>query len=279
MNTSRLLLAILVPSLGFGPVSRHFPTAPARPPAALGADAAGVLRCPSGTARAISIHFVDRNQVQLAGYVLGTGQYGVVLANQTDTHPCDWLPFARTLRGKGYRVLLFEYHDYPHGGDEVTAASGELRRRGVTQVAFVGASVGGAASLVAAGSTVPPPAAVVSISAPADFLELDAASAVTKLTLPLLFIDSKDDTPYSDDARSMFKAAASKDKHLKIVPGDAHGIDILSEPVGPAIRTMILRFIRHHWSKMVPPFGSTSQFSSAWYSRDTGAFPGTRIMR
>jgi hypothetical protein len=67
--------------------------------------------------------------------------------------------------------------------------------------------------------------------------------------VPLLFIDSKGDTPYSDDARNMFKAAPSKDKHLTIVPGDAHGIAILDQPTGPAIRALILRFLQQHWAR------------------------------
>jgi hypothetical protein len=37
--------------------------------------------------------------------VLGTGPAGVVLSNQSDQNLCGWLPFAKTLAARGFRVL------------------------------------------------------------------------------------------------------------------------------------------------------------------------------
>jgi hypothetical protein len=41
--------------------------------------------------------------------VLGTGPVGVVLSNQSDQSLCGWLPFAKTLAGRGFRALVYDY--------------------------------------------------------------------------------------------------------------------------------------------------------------------------
>lgn len=208
--------------------------------------AARTLTCPSGKARVTSVSFTDRLHNRLTGVVLGSGHTGIILANQTDTHVCNWLPFARVLTAHGYRVLLWEYNVYPQAGDDLAAAGRRLRALGVRTVALVGASFGGTASLVAARAMVPKPGVVVSISAPAEFFGLSALSAVRAVRIPLLFIDSAADLPFSRDARRMYAAAVSRDKKLVILPGSGHGIDILDGPGGGHVRGLILAFLQHH---------------------------------
>jgi esterase/lipase len=205
-----------------------------------------MLSCPSGTARVVSISFTDREHNRLKGVVLGSGRTGIILANQTDTHICDWLPFARVLQAHGYRVLLWEYNVFPQAGDDLDAASRRLRALGVRTVALIGASFGGTACLIAAQAMAPKPALVVSISAPAELFGLHALPAVKALRIPLLFIDSAADLPFSQDAHRMYAAAVSRDKKLVIVPGSAHGIAILDEAGGSRVRNLIVAFLQRH---------------------------------
>jgi pimeloyl-ACP methyl ester carboxylesterase len=46
--------------------------------------------------------------------------------------------------------------------------------------------------------------------------------------VPTLFVAGKDDSPYVDDARAMYRAAPA-DKTLLVVPGSDHGTDLLDE--------------------------------------------------
>src|SRR4029453_17150961 len=77
--------------------------------------------------------------------------------------------------------------------DDLAAAVAELRRRGVTRVALVGASMGGAAVLIAGTKVQPPVAAVVSLSGEADptslvgGISLNAGAVAGKLKGPTRF--------------------------------------------------------------------------------------------
>src|ERR1051325_11320678 len=114
----------------------------------------------------------------LDGIVLGGGPAGVVLAHQYPADLCGWWPYALVLARDGFRVLLFDFRCFglspcpTEGGGDLSAdgagAAAELRRRGATTVALVGASLGGTTSLMAATKMTPQPDAVVSLSGEPD---------------------------------------------------------------------------------------------------------------
>jgi dienelactone hydrolase len=83
--------------------------------------------------------------------------------------------------------------------DDLAAAVAELRRRGATRVALVGASMGGAAVLIAGTRIQPPVAAVVSVSGETDptslvgGIPLNAGAAAKQLTVPTMLVVATND--------------------------------------------------------------------------------------
>jgi len=229
----------------------HPPAAPPSP------DAPAFADCPALVKVATPLYFHDAKGTKLAGAVLGTGRTGVVLAHMSDGEVCGWVAYATELRTAGYRVMIFSFQGYGESGsgaaggtltDNVLGAAAYLRQQGVTSVAYVGASMGGT-SVLAAAAQAPPPAAVVSLSGPGLYEGVDAAGAVPKLTVPVLYVAAEDDTSFVDDARTMNAATPASVPHrLKIVPGDDHGLDMLNPdaPEAPTVRQEITTFLRTH---------------------------------
>jgi pimeloyl-ACP methyl ester carboxylesterase len=125
------------------------------------------------------------------------------------------------------RVLAFDFPSTSHLDRYVLAAVAELRRDGAHSIALAGASMGGTAVIVAA-SRDSKISRVASLSGPPDFEGLAAGRAVPRLRVPALFVAAKEDSPYVDDARAMYRAATG-DKKLLVVPGSDHGTDLLDD--------------------------------------------------
>jgi pimeloyl-ACP methyl ester carboxylesterase len=164
----------------------------------------------------------------LDGVVIGDGATGVVLAHQLHSNLCSWLPFAKRLAATAeMRVLAFDFPSTSNLDRYVLAAVAELRREGAHSIAFAGASMGGTAGLVAASRNAKI-SRVASLSGPRNFEELAAGRAVPHVGVPMLFVAGKEDAPYVDDARAMYRAATG-DKRLLVVPGSDHGTDLLDD--------------------------------------------------
>jgi pimeloyl-ACP methyl ester carboxylesterase len=123
-----------------------------------------------------------------------------------------------------------------------------MRKRGKQKVFFVGASMGGIASLVAAANVKPAVDGVVSVSAPARFMGMNAAASARRLRVPVLYLAAEGDDnagfDFSDDAREMYGATAAGDKRLEVLPGTQHGVALVA---GSArARALIEGFLRKH---------------------------------
>jgi pimeloyl-ACP methyl ester carboxylesterase len=136
-------------------------------------------RCGPPDAKATLVRFQAADGTSLNGVLVGNGPAGVVLAHEYPDDLCGSWPFADYLAKKGLRAFAIDLRCFgrsacPQGDargrvvDDLAAAVAELRRRGATRVALVGASMGGAAVLIAATRVQPPVAAVVSLSAETD---------------------------------------------------------------------------------------------------------------
>ncbi len=227
------------------------------PPAAASSPAPTFDDCPALVKVARPLYFRDLKGTKLAGAVLGSGHTGVVLAHMSDGEVCGWVPYATELRGAGYRVMIFSFQGFGEsdsgaaGGtlvDNVLGAAQYLRQQGATSVAYVGASMGGT-SVLAAADQAPPPAAVVSLSGPGYYEGVDAAGAVPKLTVPVLYVAAEEDGGFVGDARTMDAATPQSVPHrLKIVPGGDHGLDMLGvdAPEAPTVRQEVTTFLRTH---------------------------------
>jgi pimeloyl-ACP methyl ester carboxylesterase len=232
------------------------PTLPSSPPP--GAH----KRCLGPEEQSAEVWFDASDGARLSGVVLGQGRAGVLLAHQRWFNLCSWMPFARHLAQQGFRVLAFDFRGFgasraPAGTAgrsldlDVAAGVGYLRRQGVERVVLVGASMGATSALMVAargqagvGAHV---AAVVSVSGPSRFYEMDAALAVKRLNVPVLFVASDEEGSYTRAARLLYRNAASRSKRMVIVPGRGHGIGLLEEGANaPQLRELVTTFIEEH---------------------------------
>lgn len=208
-------------------------------------------RCGTATTRATLVRFQAADGTSLDGVLVGRGPAGVVLAHQYPSDLCGFWPFADYLAKRGLRAFAIDLRCFgrsacPEGEakgrvvDDLAAAAAELRRRGVTRVALAGASMGGAAVLIAATRVKPPVAAVVSLSAEADpttlvgGVPLHAGTVVGRLAVPTMFVVATNDQYASvQETRTMYRAVRTDDKRLEVLSGDfdgLHGWALLKNP-------------------------------------------------
>jgi dienelactone hydrolase len=210
-------------------------------------------RCISKRERARAVEFRASDGVRIRGVLLGAGSTGVVLGHQAGGSLCDWLSFARILARNGSRALAIDFRGYPSSGKgrglaelrydrDFLAAAKLLRARGVKQIVFLGASMGGTAALVA-GSKLPNVAGVASFSGSTGFATMNARKAVATLRSPTLFLAGDSDSYFPDDARALYDASVSPRKQLEIRPSRAHGSRLLEGADGPATRAIVLAFL------------------------------------
>lgn len=202
-------------------------------------------------ARDTVAHFQADDGTRLEGVVAGHGPAGVVLAPQSWQTLCGWLPFARRLGDLGFRAMAVDLPLLPLQNASwdryLAAAVTHIRGRGATSVVLLGASLGGAASMVASANVVPPVDGVVSFSGERRVAGLDSDRAVTTSSVPLLIIASESDRYLnSHDARALYTESAAADKQLLILPGSAHGTAILDGPDRTRIRALVVGFLRSH---------------------------------
>jgi hypothetical protein len=189
--------------------------------------------------------------------VLGSGASGVVLSNQSDQNLCGWLPFGKVLAERGFRVLLYDYGATADPAGDVALAAGKLRSLGVGTVQLVGASEGAKASLIAATTLQPPPAAVVSLSAERMLRGTDVLPAAAKLRVPVLFVTARDDGVVGEATSQLYRAASgSTSRRLEVVSGAAHGTELLSGAGRAKLQGTLVDFLRSHGG---PPTTTTAK--------------------
>jgi dienelactone hydrolase len=197
-------------------------------------------RCGAPHTKATLVQFKAADGTPLDGVMVGSGTAGVVLAHEYANDLCGAWPFANYLAKRGLRAFAIDMRCFgrsacPQGEaagrvvDDLVAAVAELRHRGVTRVALVGASMGGSAALIAATRVQPAVDAVVSLSGEADptsllHIPLNARTAVQQLTIPAMFVVANDDQYTSvDQTRAMYQAAKTAGKRLVVLSGQFNG--------------------------------------------------------
>lgn len=188
---------------------------------------------------------------RLGGVLIGRGPAGVVLAHQSDQTLCDWLSFARQLAAKGFHAFPVDLPFRPlqnAGWDrDLEAAAEYLRRAGAVSLVLVGASMGGAASMVAATEISPQVDGVVNLSGERRVSGLGADRAVRRSVIPLLIIASDSDRYLNaHDPRTLYAESAASDKQLQVLPGSAHGTAILDGPEAASVRDRIMGLVLAH---------------------------------
>ena len=251
MTTRTALIAVAVALLAAAGCADDAPK-----PAA--ADAPTFADCPSLAEGARPLYFTDPTGTRLAGVVRGSGATGVVLSHMSDGDACSWDPYARQLAAGGYRVLVLQFQAYGEsdgaaaGGDladNVVGAAGALRAQGARDVVLIGASMGGAASLAAATELTPPPAGVISMSAPTVYPAANAIGAVPRLTAPVLYLVGDTDGAFAANARELYAATpATTARQFVVVPSSTHGIHLMGQPgaTGEKVTSSMAAFLARH---------------------------------
>jgi pimeloyl-ACP methyl ester carboxylesterase len=195
--------------------------------------------------------------VTLSGVVVGSGKRGVVLGHQNQSYLCSWFPFADELAAAGYTVLALDFRGFGSSSAwaadkpktlqlDMLAGATFLRSQGVTAMVLGGASMGGTAAIVAAGTKPPGVVGVFSVSAPGMFDVMDALVAAKALRVPSLFLAAVNDGEYATAAQQLHDAVPSGTGTLQLVTGSAHGTQLVgSDPVVPAaIKKYVLARLR-----------------------------------
>jgi alpha-beta hydrolase superfamily lysophospholipase len=255
---SRAKPAILKAGIASDALGAGVSTSSARPAAESKTPKPLKLRetCVKRSDRATVVRFRSADGVRLLGVMLGRGPAAVVLAHESDSTLCSWLPYGRTLARRGYRVLVFDARGRGSSSAsrspsrrfrvdlDVSAAAREMRRRGARSVVLAGGSFGAMASIAAGGSVRPPVDGVVPVSPGVTFRGLDAEAAARRLNVPTLFVVAQEDAGFPDAARTLYEATATPDKRLLVVAGFGHGSDVLA--LSDEARAAVDRFIDDH---------------------------------
>jgi pimeloyl-ACP methyl ester carboxylesterase len=223
----------------------------------LDSEAQSVDYCIGAALREKVIPFRSTDGVPLHGLLLGSGQNGIVLAGGNSVHSslCDWLPFARTLAQRGYRVLAYDSRPLAlrrgsppptaHIERDFVGAERELVRRGVKRVLVGGHGPGGTAAMAAA-ALIPRSvlAGVVMLSSPRRGFGMDAGPAARRVTAPSFFGVGSLDRLLVNEARKLYAASAAKRKQLVVVRSSGLGPELLLPTwAPPSFRAKLLAFV------------------------------------
>ena len=207
------------------------------------AAGAGSERTSHSCLRGGELRFSAADGTKLVAHRFGKGPTAVILGHQSGGDLCEWLPYAKRLASKGYFVFAIDFRG--HGLSQVrtgkaenrlaadlAAAAKEVRKLGKRKVFLVGASMGGIASLVAGANVKPAVDGVVSISAPARFLGLDAVASAPRLRVPVLYVAAEGDDnagyDFSEDARDDARCDRSGRQAARDPPGGLHGVGLVA---------------------------------------------------
>jgi hypothetical protein len=217
--------------------------------------------CVTGALRRKVIAFRSTDGVPLHGVLLGSGQNGIVLGEDVLDNLCNWLPFARTLAQRDYRVLAYDARPgLPqtavirgqrlqrlrlHLDRDVVGAERELVRRGVRRVLVGGAGPFGGPAAMTAAAHIPRSvlAGVAVLSSPRQSAGMDAGAAARRVTAPSFFgVGSRD--PLVGEMRKLYRVSAGKPKQLVVVRSSGFGTDLLLPSwAPPSFKTKLLSFI------------------------------------
>jgi hypothetical protein len=223
----RLALALLIPAISV-PVAACG-SGPGKPVSAVHSE------CVRPADRATALSYGAPDGSKIAAVTLGEGETGILFANGANLDICSWLPTARELAGKGYRVLLFDFaysfsaSQEPVGraadfGVETLAGVKKLYELGARRIVLIGEDTGALAVHVAAALMDEPPAAIVDLGSPLARNGVHVLPYLSRSPAPLLYVASRHTGPefYGQLPRvgRTILAAATRATEKKLVVAD-----------------------------------------------------------
>jgi esterase/lipase len=182
----------------------------------------------------------------------GPRQRAVIFAHMFPNDQRVWQPFARELAATGVAALTFDFRGYGESpgarnvakiDHDLTYALLFMKSRDYPLVYLVGASMGGTAVLKVAAAQ--DTAGIITISAPASFMGLDAQPDLPKIKSRKFFLASRNEAEGGGQAAQQIFQAVSEPKSIFIFEGSAHGTDLLQGPNAAALKEKIIDFIEH----------------------------------
>ena len=200
------------------------------------------------------IIFKTEDGIDINGNVFGTGSRWVILSHMFPTEQASWFNFANYLAENGYIVLTYDFRGYGKSGGskdiaqiykDLEAAVDFIRQYDIEKMFFIGASMGGTASIIVASKEEID--GLITISAPVEFEGLSTTGKAEKVQCPKLIIASKGDMPAADSADVLFKEFPEP-KSIKIFDGNAHGTFIFDEEPenGKVLKQLIIDFLNSY---------------------------------
>lgn len=185
----------------------------------------------AGTARPEPAHVTFRSAdgVTLRGHLWAGGPTAVVFSHMYGTTESIWFDLAGVLAAQGYTVLTFDFRGVGRSSGRLViaqvyrdtlAAAQFIRARGPQRIILAGASMGGTASIVAAGHTKVD--GLIVIASGLRFRGLDVRPQLGALRMPKLFIVGSQDAPFNQSVRTMYDLAPQP-KRVLVVPTALHG--------------------------------------------------------
>jgi pimeloyl-ACP methyl ester carboxylesterase len=192
-----------------------------------------------GTAEPLT---VESAGAKLDAAVFGDGSVGIVLAHESDGSLCNWASIAPTFADDGYRVLIFDFGEPATVAQDMLAATKKIRELGAKKIVLGGASLGGTVALMTAARERNVVGAF-SLSAPAVYGNAEGLPAVRRFGAPVLFAAAEEDANFAGDARRLYRASASADRELLVVPGSEHGTALYGGPAAEQVRDAVERLL------------------------------------
>jgi pimeloyl-ACP methyl ester carboxylesterase len=225
-------------------------------------------------AASTAVTFRTDDGVELTGRLFGPSEAsaGIVLAHMFPADQSAWYETAAALGSIGYRVMTFDFRGYCPGGDagcsqgskdvsqtssDLDAALSYLRSLGPSRIGLAGASMGGTASLLVAAGEGDGIDAVVTLSAPQAFLQLQITpEQLATITAAKLFVAGSGDADAAAAAEAMYEQTGEP-KRVEIVTSNDHGTDLLHGNQGSHVQQLIAawfaQYLPAHTSSASPP--------------------------
>jgi pimeloyl-ACP methyl ester carboxylesterase len=248
---------------------------PVRPLALLAlATAVALVACgqhpkkysPASLSGASTVTFTTSDGVELSGRLFGDAgaKTGIVMTHGLTIDQSSWFGFAPELAAKGgYQVLTYDQRGYCPGGDagcskgakdpdlawqDVEAAVAYLKTQGAEQVALVGSSMGGTASLVAASKLGDQVTTVVSMAAVSSVGALAATPDVIRgISAPVLFMAGSGDRGPAADAQAFYDESGPPNT-LTFLDTTDHGSAMLYGDAAADARATVTDWLAGHLS-------------------------------
>jgi len=196
----------------------------------------GLAECPGPRDKPFTLR---RGDDRISGFALGRSTRVAVLTHQFRGTPCDLAGLGQALAAGGYRVVAWTTDTSPTPRT-LRALVAHERSGGARRVILVGASAGGATSIVGAGTIDPPVDALVVLS-PADYsmTQGDVDRAVRRYPGPLMAVVGELDTSFAALPPRL------ADEHdgpelVRVVAGTAdHGKDFVQRRTDPMVEQVL----------------------------------------